>query len=209
MDKALDSCAKYLYKDYGALLLYPAFSEPNQKIGYISRYAAGVRENGGVYTHAATWAVIAESLRKNAELAYELYSKICPPNRSKDIDHYKAEPYVTPGNSDGQVSVNYGRGSWTWYTGSAAWLCRVGTNWILGVRPVPEGLLIDPCIPKAWGGFEMTRKFRGATYKIIVSDPDHLSHGVKEIKLDGKKMNGNIVAPLKDGKIHLVEVVLG
>lgn len=209
IDKALDSCAKYLYKDYGALLLYPAFSEPNQKIGYISRYAAGVRENGGVYTHAATWAVIAESLRKNAELAYELYSKICPPNRSKDIDHYKAEPYVTPGNSDGPVSVNYGRGSWTWYTGSAAWLCRVGTDWILGVRPVLEGLLIDPCIPKAWGGFEMTRKFRGATYKIIVSDPDHLSHGVKEIKLDGKKMSGNIVAPLKDGKIHLVEVVLG
>ncbi|MFA5336326.1 MAG: glycosyl transferase family 36 [Candidatus Omnitrophota bacterium] len=207
--KAMDSCKKYIYRDYGAILLYPAFSEPNQKIGYISRYAAGVRENGGVYTHAATWSVIAESLRKNPELAFDLYSKICPPNRTGDIDHYKAEPYVTPGNSDGPDSANYGRGSWTWYTGSAAWLCRAGTNWLLGVRPVLDGLLIDPCIPKSWGGFEMTRKFRGAVYKITVSDPDHVSHGVKEIKVDGKKLNGKIIPPFKDKKAHLVEVLLG
>lgn len=207
--KALDSCAKYIYRDYGAILLYPAFSEPNDKIGYISRYAAGVRENGGVYTHAATWAVIAECMRKNADLAYDLYSKICPPNRSKDIDHYKAEPYVTPGNSDGPDSVNYGRGSWTWYTGSAAWLCRVATNWILGIRPVPDGLLIDPCIPSGWDGFEVTRKFRGAVYKIMVSNKSHVSCGVKEITLDGKKLDKNIVPPLKDNKIHLVEVILG
>ena len=207
--KALASCSKYIYRDYGAILLYPAFSEPDQKIGYISRYAAGVRENGGVYTHAATWAVIAECLRKDADTAFDLYSKICPPNRSKDIDRYKAEPYVTPGNSDGPDSVNYGRGSWTWYTGSAAWLCRVATNWILGVRPVLEGLLIDPCIPKGWNGFEMTRKFRGAVYKIIVSNAAHVSHGVKEVKLDGKKLNSNIVPSLRDNKIHLVEVTLG
>jgi len=207
--KALDSCRKYIYRDYGAILLYPAFSEPNQKIGYISRYAAGVRENGGVYTHAATWAVIAESLRKRPELAFDLYSKICPPNRTADIDHYKAEPYVTPGNSDGPDSPNYGRGSWTWYTGSAAWLCRVGTNWLLGVRPVLDGLLIDPCIPKAWGGFEMTRKFRGATYRITVSDPNHVSYGVKEIKVDGRKINGNVVPAPRDNKAHTVEVLLG
>ncbi|MFA5094312.1 MAG: glycosyl transferase family 36 [Candidatus Omnitrophota bacterium] len=207
--KALESCRKFIYRDYGAILLYPAFHEPNDKIGYISRYAAGVRENGGVYTHAATWAIIAEAIMKKPEPAFQLYSKICPPNRSKDIDHYKAEPYVTPGNSDGPDSVNYGRGSWTWYTGSAAWLYRAGTNWILGVRPVLEGLLIDPCIPGSWGGFEMTRKFRGAVYKIIVSDPDHVSFGVREIKLDGKKIKGNVIPAFKDKKIHLVEVMLG
>lgn len=205
---AMDSAAKILYREYGPLLLYPAFSEPNQRIGYITRYAAGVRENGGVYTHAATWAVMAECIRKNAKEAYELYSKICPIKRGNNPDFYKAEPYVTSGNTDGPDSVNFGRGSWTWYTGSAAWLCRVSTNWILGIRPMPEGLLIDPCIPKEWDGFEVTRKFRGAIYKIKVSNPEHISHGVKEIILDGKRMKGNFIPPSKNGKIHVVEVTL-
>lgn len=206
---AMESAAKMLYKDYGPLLLYPAFSEPNQKIGYISRYAPGVRENGGVYTHAAAWAVMAECLRKNGQRAYELYKKICPPYRGMDPSFYKAEPYVTAGNTDGPDSANYGRGSWTWYTGSAAWLCRVSTNWILGIRPTLEGLLVDPCIPKEWDGFEVTRRFRGAIYKIRVSNEAHVSHGIKEITLDGKRLEGNIIPALSDKKLHMVEVTLG
>ncbi len=205
---AMDSAAKILYREYGPILLYPAFSSPNQKIGYISRYAPGVRENGGVYTHAATWAVMAECIRKNSAKAYELYSKICPVKRGNDPDFYKAEPYVTPGNTDGPDSVNFGRGSWTWYTGSAAWLYRVSTNWILGIRPTPQGLSIDPCIPSVWDGFEMTRKFRGATYKIKISNPNHVSHGVNEIVLDGKRLKGNLIPPPKNGKAHVVEVTL-
>ncbi|MFH1779059.1 MAG: glycosyl transferase family 36 [Candidatus Omnitrophota bacterium] len=206
---AMDSAARFLYREYGPLLLYPAFSEPSQKIGYITRYAPGVRENGGVYTHAATWAIMAECIRKNPEKAYELYSKICPIKRGNEPDFYKAEPYVTPGNTDGIDSANFGMGSWSWYTGSAAWLYRVSTNWILGIRPTPEGLLIDPCIPKEWDGFEITRKFRKATYKIIVSNKRHVSYGVKEITLDGRRLDSNLVPTPKNNRTHLVKITLG
>jgi cellobiose phosphorylase len=97
-------------KDYGTLLNYPAFTKPRPDVGYVTRYAPGLRENGGVYTHAATWSVWAYTLAGQPELAYEAYRKICPPNRSTDIETYKAEPYVTPGNVDGPLSEYYGRG---------------------------------------------------------------------------------------------------
>ena len=145
----MDNVTKYLLKDYGTLLLQPEFTKVRRDIGYITRYAPGRRENGGVYTHAATWSVWAYALIGEAELAYEAYRRICPPNRSSDIDSYMAEPYVTPGNSDGPISPYYGRGGWSWYTGSAQWLHRVATHWILGVRPTFEGLMIDPSIPEA------------------------------------------------------------
>lgn len=206
---AMDSVTKYLLKDYGALLLYPAYTKPRTDIGYITRYAPGLRENGGVYTHAATWAVWAYALMKDAELAYEAYRRICPPNRSKDIDKYMGEPYVTPGNSDGPISPYYGRGGWTWYTGSSQWLHRVATHWILGVRPEIDGLRIDPCIPKEWDGFTYRRKFRGATYVIEVENKNNVSYGVKEIYVDGKAIEGNLIPEFNDGKEHHVKVILG
>ncbi len=101
---AMASVTNYLLKDYGTLLNYPAFTKPRPDVGYVTRYAPGLRENGGVYTHAATWSVWAYTLAGQPELAYEAYRRICPPNRSQDIDTYKAEPYVTPGNIDGPLS---------------------------------------------------------------------------------------------------------
>ncbi|HNS64793.1 MAG TPA: glycosyl transferase family 36, partial [Anaerolineaceae bacterium] len=121
----MNSVTKYLLRDFGTLLNYPAFTKPRPDIGYVTRYAPGLRENGGVYTHAATWAVWAYTLVGQPNLAYEAYRRICPPNRSGDIDTYKAEPYVTPGNIDGPLSEYYGRGGWTWFTGSAAWMYRL------------------------------------------------------------------------------------
>jgi len=132
---AMEAVSEYLLRDYGTLLNFPAFTHPRPDVGYVTRYAPGLRENGGVYTHAATWSVWAYSLIGQPERAYQAYSRICPPNRSADIDTYKAEPYVTPGNIDGPLSEFYGRGGWTWYTGSAQWLHRVATHWILGIRP--------------------------------------------------------------------------
>ena len=134
------------------MLNYPAFTKPRPDVGYVTRYAPGLRENGGVYTHAATWSVWAYTLVDQPELAYEAYRRICPPNRSQDIETYKAEPYVTPGNIDGPLSEYYGRGGWTWYTGSSQWLHRVATHWILGIRPQADGLLVDPSIPAKWPG---------------------------------------------------------
>ncbi|MBE2183984.1 MAG: glycosyl transferase family 36, partial [Anaerolineae bacterium] len=206
---AMNAVSEYLLKDYGTLLNYPAFTRPRPDIGYVTRYAPGLRENGGVYTHAATWSIWAYSAHGQAELAYEAYRKICPPNRSVDIDTYKAEPYVTPGNIDGPLSEYYGRGGWTWYTGSAQWLHRVATHWILGIRPQEDGLLIDPSIPAHWDGFKVRRKFRGATYEIEVTNPDRINHGIREIRVDGQPYASNLLPVFADGKSHIVKIVLG
>jgi len=205
----MNSVTKYLLRDFGTLLNYPAFTKPRPDIGYVTRYAPGLRENGGVYTHAATWAVWAYTLVGQPNLAYEAYRRICPPNRSGDIDTYKAEPYVTPGNIDGPLSEYYGRGGWTWYTGSSQWLHRVATHWILGIRPQKDGLLVDPSIPSDWSEYRVTRKFRNATYEISVHNPAHLHSGVKSMSVDGVMVQGNLIPIFADGLTHRVEVTMG
>jgi cellobiose phosphorylase len=206
---AMNAVTKYLLKDYGTLLNYPAFTKPRPDVGYVTRYAPGLRENGGVYTHAATWSVWAYTLAGEPERAYEAFKKICPPNRSNDIDTYKAEPYVTPGNVDGPISEYYGRGGWTWYTGSAQWLHRVATHWILGIRPQQDGLLVDPSIPSHWDKFTVTRKFRGAVYHITVRNPAGVSRGVKSVMIDGKFCSGNVIPAFNDAKVHTIEITMG
>ncbi|MCX7707836.1 MAG: glycosyl transferase family 36, partial [Anaerolineae bacterium] len=207
--QAMASVTEHLLKDYGPLLNYPAFTRPRRDVGYVTRYAPGLRENGGVYTHAATWAVWAYTLIGRPDLAYEAYRRICPPNRSADIETYKAEPYVTAGNSDGPQSPYYGRGGWTWYTGSAQWLHRVATHWILGIRPQEDGLLVDPSIPAHWPGFKVTRRFRGATYVIEVENPQHVSRGVASVIVDGRPRSSNLLPVFADGGVHRIKVVLG
>ncbi|MDI7274725.1 MAG: glycosyl transferase family 36 [Anaerolineae bacterium] len=206
---AMESVTRYLLKDYGTLLNYPAFTRPRPDIGYVTRYAPGLRENGGVYTHAAAWSVWAYTLAGQPELAYEAYRRICPPNRSRDVEVYRAEPYVTPGNVDGPLSEYYGRGGWTWYTGSAQWLHRVATHWILGIRPQENGLLIAPSIPASWPGYRVRRSFRGAVYNIEVRNPHHVSQGVRSISVDGEPLEGQLIPPFSDGQSHSVEVVMG
>lgn len=207
--QAMQSVTKHLLKDYGTLLNYPAFTKPRPDIGYVTRYAPGLRENGGVYTHAATWSVWAYTLIGQPDLAYEAYRRICPPNRSADIETYKAEPYVTPGNVDGPLSEYYGRGGWTWYTGSAQWLHRMATHWILGIRPQEEGLLVDPSIPAEWAGFQVRRTFRKAVYRIEVRNPERVSRGVKSITVDGNPIEGQLLPVFADGQTHVVNVLMG
>lgn len=206
---AMDSVTQYLLKDYGTLLNYPAFTKPRPDVGYVTRYAPGLRENGGVYSHAATWSVWAYTLVEQPERAYEAYRKICPPNRSADIDTYKAEPYVTPGNVDGPLSEYYGRGGWTWYTGSSQWLHRVATHWILGIRPQADGLLVEPSIPAHWPGYKVTRKFRNAWYHIEVQNPYRMNKGIQTMTIDGKIVSGNLIPAFNDGKTHLVTITMG
>lgn len=206
---AMENVTEYLLRDYGALLLAPAYTAPRTDIGYITRYAPGLRENGGVYTHAATWAVWAYSLLKEGNLAYEAYKRICPPNRCSDIDLYSAEPYVTAGNSDGPLSPYFGRGGWSWYTGSAQWLERVALNHILGIQSRTDGLLVEPCLPEGWDGFSCTRKFRNACYIIEVSNPKKVSTGIKEVYIDGAVYGSNLLPVFNDGKDHHVRVVMG
>ncbi|GAB4148456.1 MAG: glycosyl transferase [Candidatus Promineifilaceae bacterium] len=206
---AMAAVTKYLLKDYGTLLNYPAFTKPRPDVGYVTRYAPGLRENGGVYTHAATWSVWAYTLVGQPELAYEAYRRICPPNRSADIERYKAEPYVTPGNIDGPLSEYYGRGGWTWYTGSSQWLHRMATHWILGVRPQIDGLWVEPSIPAHWSGYRVTRQFRNAMYQIEVKNPENVNQGVKSVTVDGKPIASKLIPVFDDGERHLVEIIMG
>jgi cellobiose phosphorylase len=187
--------------EVGALLLAPAYDVPDEKIGYITRYAPGLRENGGVYTHAATWAIAAAAKMRDAETVEQLLIAIDPSN--KDSERYWAEPYVLPGNVDGPDSPLFGRAGWTWYTGSAAWLHRIVSEWVLGVRPEWDGLRIDPVIPPSWDRARMTRPWRGSTYEIEIERT-----GTYSLEMDGKTVEGGVIAvPTEDGT-HKVKVTV-
>ena len=183
---AMDHVTKTLLKDYGCLLLYPAFETPNSEVGYITRYAPGLRENGGVYTHAATWGTWAYALMGENKLAYDAYIRINPIHRSGDIDVFKSEPYVTPGNSDGPVSPQYGKGGWSWYSGSAQWMHNVAITSILGIRGHATGIEINPCIPDSWNGYKYQRKFGDKTLNIEVKRGEK-----NELVVNNEKIEGN------------------
>ncbi len=204
-----------LDSEIGPLLLAPAYKRPDRYVGYLTRYAPGMRENGGVYTHGSTWAVIAAALLGNGEAAFGIYSKLNPVIRGMKPDTYVAEPYVTPGNIEGPDSGFFGRGGWTWYTGSAAWLFKVGLDWILGVRATIDGLLVDPCIPKRWKRYQVRRTFRGVNYTIHVENPDGVECGVSRVSIDGTPMTslngsrGVVLPPFDAGSTHAITVILG
>jgi cellobiose phosphorylase len=212
-EKVMDEVEKNLEYKAGPLLLYPGYKTPD-KLSAIFRYAAGMRENGGVYTHAATWAVVAEALLGRGEAACECFQNQSHQPRQKP-DEYFAEPYVTSGNIEGPDSKFYGRGGWTWYTGSAAWLFKVGLEWILGIRPTFDGLVIDPCIPSTWDGFKIRRRFRGAVYDIEVKNPEHVNGGLKEILIDRQKYAEHCLASkpalpvFEPGSTHQIVLTLG
>lgn len=169
-NRAMESVRQHLLKPYGALLLAPAYHEVDPYIGYITRYAPGLRENGGVYSHAATWAVQALAMTGDSEGAYALWRGMCPPVRAtENAELYAAEPYVMPGNADGPDSPFESRAGWTWYTGSAAWMRRVFVRWILGVRPDGARLQAQPCMPKNLGTVSLTRSYRGTPHNVEVS----------------------------------------
>lgn len=203
-EQAMESVGKYLLKKNGALLHFPAYSTPDKYIGYLSRYAPGRRENGGVYSHAATWAIWAYAVLKNGNLAYEAYKRLNPILNGMNPDEYVAEPFVTPGNIDGPDSPNYGMGGWTWYTGSASWFVKVVVDWILGVRATHSGLLIDPCIPKEWDTFSVKRVFRNCTYHIKFINEGHVSNGVEKILVDGIEQTSNLIEPQPKNECNVV-----
>lgn len=184
-EMAMDAVEKHLLREYGPLLFSPAFSIPDPRVGYLTRYAPGTRENGGLYTHAATWAIQAACKMGRPETAWKMFNRLSPPDRGLDPVQYMVEPYVTPGNVEGPDSPHFGRGGWTWYTGSAAWLRKICLEWILGIRPEWEGLLVVPCLPPHWSEAKISRPFQGDTFDIIIKNPDHRSKGTWRIELDG------------------------
>ena len=211
---AMAAAAKYLIRrnEKLALLFTPPFSRDAPDPGYIRGYPPGVRENGGQYTHGAVWSVIALTMLGDGDEACELFSMLNPVNHSSTragIQRYKVEPYVMSADIYSNPQ-HVGRGGWTWYTGSAGWMYRAGLEEILGFRLRGATLFIDPCIPRAWPGFEVVFRYHSATYKIVVDNPDRVNRGVSEITLDGIALPGagGRLSLMDDGATHYVRVAV-
>jgi len=205
---AMDAVDEYLYTPYGLHLLQPSFSKPNDEIGFMGRVYKGIKENGAIFSHPNPWAVIAEAKLGRGDQAMKFYDSLLPYNQNDKIEVREAEPYSYCQFVYGKEHAAHGRARHPWLTGSAGWNYTAVTRWILGVRVGFDGLIIDPCIPKDWKGFEVTRKWRGATYAIKVQNPAGVSKGVKSVTLNGKAVSGSIPAQ-PAGSTNEVVVVLG
>jgi cyclic beta-1,2-glucan synthetase len=193
------------------ILFTPPFDKGALDPGYIKGYVPGVRENGGQYTHAALWTLIAYAELGDGDRAGELFALLNPISHASTragLHKYKTEPYVAAGDVYA-VPPHTGRGGWTWYTGSASWMYRAGLESILGFQLCGERLRIEPCIPRSWRGYEMSYRRGQTRYAIKVENPMGLSRGVAEVWLDDVEQPRLEIALVNDGKTHQVRVVLG
>ena len=213
--RAMAAVEEYLVKrgDGLVLLFTPPFDRTPLDPGYIKGYLPGVRENGGQYTHAALWSLIAFAALGEGDKAGELFSILNPINHAgtrAGVYRYKVEPYVAAADVYAEPP-HVGRGGWTWYTGSAGWMYRAGVEWILGFRFRGAALHVDPCIPRSWPGYQITFRYHSARYELVVENPHGATRGVSRIAVDGKELEKDVRAiPLADdGARHRIEVQLG
>lgn len=213
--KAMAAVERELIRDDEglALLFTPPFDRIPHDPGYIKGYPPGIRENGGQYTHGAIWSVIALARLGEGGKAAGLFWLLNPINHARsrsDLRRYKVEPYVVA--ADVYAAADHlGRGGWTWYTGSAAWLYRAGMEEILGLRLDGSALHLDPCIPNSWPGFELVLRRGSTRYAIRVENPDGVAKGIVSASMDGTRVTER---PLRfdlpdDGKTHEVLVTMG
>jgi len=207
--KALDSAWKYLDTEHGMVLVNPAYTRYHVELGEISSYPPGYKENAGIFCHNNPWIMCAETVLGRGDKAFELYRKICPAYREEISDVHRMEPYVYSQMIAGKDARRHGEAKNSWLTGTAAWNFVAISQFILGIKPDYHGLVIDPCIPKSWDGYRVTRYFRGAVYDITISNPNHVSKGIRSLTVDGKEFIGNVLPIFGDGKVHKVEVVMG
>ena len=205
---ALNSVHSKLNTANGIKLSTPGYNGFDPNLGGVSTYPPGAKENGGIFLHANPWVMIAEAKMGNGDRAYQYYRQINPASKNDVIETFESEPYCYPQNILGDEHPQFGLGRNAWLSGTSSWTYVAGTQWILGVRPDIDGLIIDPCIPKAWPEFRVTRQFRGATYHIHVDNPNQVSKGVAELRVNGERIEGNKVPVLAAGD-HRIEVTLG
>ncbi|EJO59722.1 GH36-type glycosyl hydrolase domain-containing protein, partial [Burkholderia multivorans] len=213
--QAMDALeAQLIRRDDGlALLFAPPFDRSSVDPGYIKGYPPGIRENGGQYTHAATWSVLAFAQMGDGDRAANLFALLNPVNRSRTrsgANRYRVEPYVVAADVY-SVAPHVGRGGWTWYTGSAGWLYRAGVEGVLGLRRHGDMLSIQPCIPLSWPGFRATLRHGASHYDIVVENPGGASGGVSRLVVDGVRLAAGEAAVrlVDDGRRHSVVVTLG
>jgi cyclic beta-1,2-glucan synthetase len=212
-ERAMDAVRTHLVSrgSQTLLLLTPPFDRAEQDPGYIKAYVPGIRENGGQYTHAAVWVVMASARLGNGDEAFEFFHMLNPVNRTRTgpgLERYKGEPYVVAGDVYAN-SLHAGRAGWTWYTGAAGWMYRAGLESILGLRRRGSVFEIDPCIPSAWSNYTISWRIGDTRYEILVSNPDRRCRGIAEATLDGAPANPHAIPISHDGGTHTLRVVLG
>ncbi|MDO4619114.1 MAG: glycosyl transferase [Lachnospiraceae bacterium] len=208
--KAMESVEKYLDTKYGIVLLQPPYHRYHVELGEISSYPPGYKENAGIFCHNNPWISIAETVVGRGDRAWQVYTRTCPAFIEDISEIHRTEPYVYSQMIAGKDAVNFGEAKNSWLTGTAAWTFLNVSQYILGIRPDYDGLIIDPCIPASMDGFEAERLFRGVRYKIHVSNPQHVQKGVVSLKVNGEQIEGNKIPAAASGSEEvLVEVVMG
>ena len=207
--KALDSVKEKLDTKYGVMILQPAYTRYHLELGEISSYPPGYKENAGIFCHNNPWVSIAETVIGRGDRAFEIYQKTCPAYCEEFSEIHRTEPYVYSQMVAGRDAKFHGEAKNSWLTGTAAWTFVNVSQYILGVYPTHNGLSIDPCVPKDFGDFELTRKFREGTYNIKVQNPDKVEKGIKSITVDGKAIDGCVIPYVKGKGTYDVVVTMG
>lgn len=205
--KAMDSVYDQLFTPYGIMLNGPAYTKSDDDIGFVTRVYPGLKENASIFSHPNPWAWAAECMLGRGDRAMEFYHALCPYYQNDKIEIREAEPYSYCQFVVGKDYTAFGRARHPFMTGTGGWAYYSATHYMLGVRPGMDSLEIDPCIPKEWDGFTLTRQWRGARYDITVENPEHVSKGVRQIFLDGKEVS--VLPVLEKGSIHQVRVIMG
>ena len=207
--KALDSVKERLDTKYGVMLLQPAYTRYHLELGEITSYPPGYKENAGIFCHNNPWVSIAETVIGRGDRAFEVYKKTCPAYIEEISEIHRTEPYVYSQMVAGADAKYHGEAKNSWLTGTAAWTFVNVSQYILGVYPTHTGLSINPCIPKGFGDFCITRKFREGTYNSTVKNPSNVEKGVKSLTVNGKAVEGCIIPYVKGQTEYNVEVVMG
>ena len=203
--KAMESVEKYLDTKYGIVLLQPPYHRYHLELGEISSYPPGYKENAGIFCHNNPWISIAETVVGRGDRAWQVYTRTCPAFIEDISEIHRTEPYVYSQMIAGKDAPNFVEAINSWLTGTAAWTFLNVSQFILGIRPDYDGLVIDPCIPSTLDGFTAKRDFRGCTYHITVKNASHSQKGVKKMTVNGKEVTGNLI-PLSNDKEIFVEV---
>lgn len=197
--KALDSVKERLDTQYGVMILQPAYTRYHVELGEVSSYPPGYKENAGIFCHNNPWVSIAETVIGRGGRAFEIYQKTCPAYIEDISEIHRTEPYVYSQMVAGRDARFHGEAKNSWLTGTAAWTFVNISQYILGIAPTHQGLSVNPCLPKGFGDFEVTRKFREGTYHIRVANPQNVEKGVKSVTVDGKALNLSASGKAEDG----------
>ena len=207
--KALDSVKEKLDTKYGIMILQPAYTKYHLELGEVSSYPPGYKENAGIFCHNNPWVSIAETVVGRGDRAFEIYKKTCPAYLEEISEIHRTEPYVYSQMIAGADAPRHGEAKNSWLTGTAAWTFVNVSQHIVGVYPTHNGLQINPCVPKGFGDFTITRKYRNTTYNITVTNPDNVEKGVKEMLVNGVAISGNIIPYDESQKEADVVIVMG